>query len=123
MRGAWHWGAGAEGLPSSLCLWFKKQGSGRRPAPVRRNPAQHRLPCLQGDVITGPRLDKVFASHVVLTDARSTSSTSGQATAAAFPADGFIKVGRARHPTASVPGRQHVHSTCCTFGCATQRLH
>ncbi|KAL4419113.1 hypothetical protein ABPG77_004434 [Micractinium sp. CCAP 211/92] len=45
----------------------------------------------EGDVITGPRLDKVFASHVVLTDARNTSSTSGQATAAAFPADGFIK--------------------------------
>ncbi|KAL4448211.1 hypothetical protein ABPG75_005430 [Micractinium tetrahymenae] len=46
---------------------------------------------VQGDVVTGPRVDKAFASHVTLTDARNTSSTSGQATAVAFPADGFVK--------------------------------
>ncbi|KAL4428302.1 hypothetical protein ABPG75_002391 [Micractinium tetrahymenae] len=42
-------------------------------------------------ITTGDRTAKVFASHLMLLDARSTSTTSGRATAAAFPADGFVK--------------------------------
>ena len=46
----------------------------------------------EAEVVTGTQRDKMFGTHLVLTSADDTGSTTGKATAVAYPTDAFVRV-------------------------------
>ena len=51
---------------------------------------------IEAEVVTGVQREKVFGTHLVLASAVDTGTTTGMATAVAYPNDAFVKVGHAR---------------------------
>ena len=62
----------------------------------------------EAEVVTGAQRDKMFGTHLVLTSADDTGSTTGKATAAAYPTDAFVRV--------SVQSVQDLHSNVAGQG-------
>jgi hypothetical protein len=78
----------------------------------------------EAEVLTGTQRDKMFGTHLVLTSADDTGSTTGKATSVAYPTDAFVRVSvRAQHYNVWGQGS---HFACCVAcaaaGCGANPL-